>query len=443
MAQTATRCRGAARAAREAGGVWVPGPASAGAACERGPAEAGGTVLHQLEVLIDRLVAGSVDELDEAGVDGELAAVERAIRRLEARRCRLAAAVADRKAARAAASARQAGSDEQRARERASREATDEMAGRHRWTRSDARRNVRVGRQLGDSPGAAQEAFDAGRLPPRHAQLLADTLSCLHGEARRAAERRLVAAAEHEDAVAFGRTCRRVLAELDAAAAQHAETRRRARQRASVTPTDDGMLAISGQLAGLDAETFATAVHAFRRADAPGEHRQAGQRTADALVELARAALRAADAPAQHGVRPHVTVTIDWASVLTDAGVAETTWMGPLPYTEVRRLLADCGVARLLTDPNSAPVEAGKAVRTVPAGLWRILHERDRGCVAEGCTTPAAWCDVMHLQVPYRLNGRLTPDTAALGCRRHHRLYDLHDWRIHWHRGRPVLRPPP
>ncbi len=263
------------------------------------------------------------------------------------------------------------------------------------------------------------------------------------GAQREEAEQRLLAAANDEDAVTFGRTCRRLLAEVDPPAAEQDESRRHARQRASVTPTDDGMLAISGLLAGLDAETFATAVHAYRRPDEPGEHRRPEQRTAEAMVEMARAALRAGDAPEQHGVRPHVTVMVDWATVLADGGVAETTWLGPVPYAEVRRLLADCGVGRLLVDPDGVPVEAGEEVRTVPAGLWRTLQARDGGCIAEGCTAPAGWCDVMHVGTPFRFGGRLTPATAALGCRRHHRQYDRYGWRIEWSDRRPVLRPPP
>lgn len=109
--------------------------------------------------------------------------------------------------------------------------------------------------------------------------------------------------------------------------------------------------------------------------------------------------------------------SIDWETILADAGVAETTWLGPVPYAEVRHLLADAGISRLLTDPDGVPVEAGAAVRTVPAGL----------------------------------EGRLSLDNAALGCRRHHRRYDSHGGTITWTNGRPTLswpnqqtrRPPP
>ena len=406
-----------------------------------------------LEAAVDRLLGVEVAELDDAAVDVELTAVERAARRLDARRCRLAAATASRRAAQAESEAAGNGQDRFRAGLRARRQAEQDLAERHRWSRSEAKRATSIGQQLG-ADEQAQAAFDRGALPPRHAKLLADTLQHLDQPQRDQLAQRLLAAAGVEDAVTFGRTCRRALAELDAAAAMRGEERRHQRRRASVTGTDDGMLTVSGQWSGVDAETVATAIEAFRHPDPPGTHRTAGQRTADAVVELARAALRAGEQPTVHGVRPQVTVLLDYQTLLADAAAVDTgqpgaaaavelPWTGPVPYPEVRRLLADAGVSRLLVDPTGVPLEAGEQTRNVPAGLWRALVARDRGCIAEGCDTPPGWCDVMHLQHPYHLDGRLSLANGALGCRHHHRNYDLHNWQIHWRHHRPRLRPPP
>jgi hypothetical protein len=46
---------------------------------------------------------------------------------------------------------------------------------------------------------------------------------------------------------------------------------------------------------------------------------------------------------------------------------------------------------------------------------------------------PAGWCDVMHLTVPYRLQGRLTI-TGGLGCRYHHTKLDRDGWKTTWFR---------
>jgi hypothetical protein len=114
----------------------------------------------------------------------------------------------------------------------------------------------------------------------------------------------------------------------------------------------------------------------------------------------------------------------------------------PPALAEARRLLADASVSRVLLDPAGAPTRAGVAVRTVPAGLWKGIQLRDRTCAGDGCTVPAAWCQVMHLDLPYRLEGRLDLDTAAAGCRFHHRMLDRHGWQVTWIDSRPIVHHP-
>ena len=202
------------------------------------------------------------------------------------------------------------------------------------------------------------------------------------------------------------------------------------------------MIALHGEWAAVDGDIVTTAIDAFRRHDAHGGHRSSGQRTADAVVAMASAALRAGEAPTQHGVRPHIRVTVAWETVLADAGVAYTSAGDPVPYSHIRRLLADCGVARLIVDAANVPVEAGIDVRTVPAGLHKVLITREPTCAGDGCDVPHRFCDVMHLVVPFRLQGRLSPATSAFGCRFHHDKLDRGGWKMTWIDDRPVVHPP-
>jgi hypothetical protein len=255
-------------------------------------------------------------------------------------------------------------------------------------------------------------------------------------------EGELLQAAGHQHAVEFGRTCRRLLAERDQDAAMTAEDRRKARRSTRLWQTEDGFQALSGQWSGADGEIVATGVQAFRRPDAPGERRTPEQATADAVVAMAAAALRAAEAPTVHGVRPHVTVTIDYEDTLRRAGVAETRWSGPLPMEEVRRLLADCGVSRLLVDPRGVALEAGEEVRNVPVGVARVIAQRDPVCIADGCDMPADWCQIMHLETPFVFGGRLSPGMGAHGCPFHHQKFDRRGWVVSWVGDRPILHHP-
>lgn len=322
----------------------------------------------------------------------------------------------------------------------------DGLADELKLPASAIEREGRTARHLAELP-AAQEAAASGSLPAAHATVLTETLQLIGDPERRGeAEARLLAAAPEQDIRTFGRTARAVLVELDADAAQRRIDRQHAQRSLRVSYDADGLLQIHGQGAGLDAEFVQTALHAHRRPDAPDQRRNAGQRTWDALVDLCRSVLDAGTAPTDRGVRPHVLVTVA-EPVVADRdgsgnGLARTPWADPLPFSEVRRLLADASVSRVLLDASSLPVEAGVAVRTVPAAVRKAILVRDQVCIADGCDVPAGWCDVMHLEVPYRLDGRLTMASAGLGCRYHHRRFDLDGWRITRIRGRPVLHPP-
>jgi hypothetical protein len=427
----------------------LPSLAADGAADYRSePQQAADTGLASGDRLlgaVDAIAGRPVDELDEDQVRAELSTVDQAMRRLDARRCRLAATLVARQRQRA----RDARPNDVRAGERAERQTQRELADEFQWSPADTKRATKVGRQAADTPQVG-DALDQGRLSPRHATLLADTLHWLEGEDLEHAQSTLLAAAQQQDPVTFGRTCRRLLADLDHSAATKAESRRHGRRRARIWHTDDGMVAFSGQLSGIAGEVLQTAVNAFRRPDAPDQHRTAEQATADAFTELATAALRTDEAPRRHGIPAQVIVTINQTDLTSQQGTAETRWSGPIPFGEAALLLDDCQAARLVLDAQGLPVEASEAVRTVPTAVYRGLVERDGGCIYEGCDIPADWCQVMHLETPFHLGGRLTFDTAALGCIHHHRLYDAGQLHLAWRDGRPALnhpgrppRPPP
>jgi hypothetical protein len=384
-----------------------------------------------LEVAVDQLADLDLDPLSEGEVRGQLRRVQTAIERLTAFRARAAGALEKR-------ALKQAGPGrEQQALQQSRRRLGDDL----RLPPGEAKRAGETGRRIAERP-AADAAMRAGDLPATHARLLAETLRWLPFELRDEAEAELLEAAQHQDARTFGRTCRRLHARVDTASAQKAQDRRNARRSLRMTDTPDGMLALHANGSGLGAETVYTAIQAFRRPDAPEQHRTAEQRSWDALVEVCRAALDAGTAGTRGGVVPHVLVLVDEPTVRSQQGVAETTWMGPMPWPEVRRLLADCGVARVVLDGDRQPTEVGATVRSVPRGLRKALQVRDGVCIGDGCDVPAMWCQIMHLDVPYRLDGRLSLDNAAPGCTYHHGRLDRGGWTVTWVDGKPILHHP-
>jgi hypothetical protein len=408
--------------------------------------EAGEGALGLLDQAVIAVRMRPIDELTDAQLVDELTRLEMVARRLDARAARVTAAVGDRQAARA----RQATPDgderaKARAAERARQQAERELAARQNKNPGEVRSAGRRGRQEGASP-EARRAYDAGELPARQASQLHETLGLVTDPAtRERAERLLLRAARTQNPTEFGRTCRELLARVDHDAAVRAEDRRHDRRDAKMWTTSDGTAVLNGQWGTVDGSFINAAVNAFRRDDAPGEQRTSGQRLADAMTDMAKAALRAGEAPTQHGIRPHVQIHLDYETLLRGAGVGYVVNGAshePVPYPHIRRLLADAGVSRLLTDVAGVPVEAGAEVRTVPVGVFRGLLARDGGCIGDGCDVSPQFCDVMHLATPYRFKGRLTLDTAGFGCSFHHDKLDRHGWSVTWIAGRPVVHHP-
>ncbi|WP_169786902.1 HNH endonuclease signature motif containing protein [Nitriliruptor alkaliphilus] len=213
---------------------------------------------------------------------------------------------------------------------KAVRQATRQLGDRLGLSPSEAKQASERGKVLQDRPhlalaatgaptgsGPDPDAIGAGEgaggrgLRPEQIAVIGRILAEVPLEHTDRVEAELLAAARTQHAVELGRTARRLLARLDADAANAAEERRHRRRRCSIVQTADGMTRISGEFAGLDAEVVNAAPAAFATPDLPGEPaRTPEQRTADGLVAALRAALDAGSAPADRGVKPHVVVLV-------------------------------------------------------------------------------------------------------------------------------------
>jgi hypothetical protein len=224
--------------------------------------------------------------------------------------------------------------------------------------------------------------------------------------------------------------------------------------------------------ADLDAEGAAlvmAALRVFERPDAPpgegnlDDPRTPAMRRAEALVDLARFGLAhhasGSDAGRHH---PHVSIVVDLPELMAatlrgsrvrtasdlerfvaakQLGLVETAWftdalaqvgesstfdgvvLGALA-TEV--LSCDSVVQRVLT-AGSRVIDLGRSVRSTPNYLRRAVIVRDRHCRAPGCSRPARWCDVHHVE-PWITGGRTDLDRLVLLCSFHHHQFHKPGW---------------
>jgi len=326
---------------------------------------------------------------------------------------------------------------------------------RLRMSVSAARRLVELASAVSSGPPVLREALSAGEVSVEQAQAIAACVAALPAEVGpdtvdKAATVLVGHAAEH-DAVGLRRLGQRILEvvapevgeELDRRALQRAEQKALQGRFLSLSATGDGAVRVLGRL---DVEAAAVVRAALDPLCAPGrvadDDRGAGQRRADALVEICQMALHTGDLPDNGGERPQVVVTVGYDTLLRGLGSAVLDTGEMLTPEAARRLACDASILPAVLDGTGQPLDLGRERRLITGALRRALVLRDGGCAFPDCDRPAKWCDGHHV-VHWVDGGATCLENSVLVCRFHHRLLHKGDWTVHiGHHGRPEFTPP-
>jgi hypothetical protein len=304
-----------------------------------------------------------------------------------------------------------------------------------------AREQVRFARSLDDMP-RTRSALEEGDVSMSAFRVLAGAREADPERFSRAEELLVQAARDHSirDLRRVASHWRQLVENERVAAGGEEEVRRRRYLYAS--PTQDGMVRVDGELDPETGETVLLALRAVMDADARSgseDVRTPGQRRADALGEVCRAWLDAADRPTVAGERPHLTMTMDVEGLLASAELDHT---GPVGPGLARLLTCDASVTRVVMAGPSEPLDVGRRTPAVSPAMRRAVAVRDRGCRFPGCDRPQAWCDAHHV-VHWADGGPTSVANLLLLCRRHHRLTHAPDgFRLELEGDRPVFRRP-
>jgi Domain of unknown function (DUF222)/HNH endonuclease len=207
---------------------------------------------------------------------------------------------------------------------------------------------------------------------------------------------------------------------------------RRARQRQeerwlSVARTFDGAVAVQGLLDPDGGELLLTTLNALLPPPVAHDPRTPAHRRADALLDLCR--LAANHTPQAGGEKPHVTVTVDWAT-LQGSGTATLGSGVPVTAETARRLACDATVIPVVLGSTGEPLDLGRAARLVSTAQRRALILRDHGCRFPGCDRPPQWTDAHHL-VSWADGGPTNLDNLVSLCRWHHTAVHEGGWTLH------------
>ena len=327
------------------------------------------------------------------------------------------------------------------------------LRGRHRVSGGVAKRTVDLARALDKQLPVVAEALDAGVLNPEQARIVAVAVDRVPGGVKRDAEECLVGFAATFGPRELGRLAERILEHVDPGLADQqevsqVETAERdafaGRELNVVDVPGTSRVRVHGWLDREGAALLRAALDplsAPRRAKDDPDLRTAGQRRADALVEVCQRVLAFGKLPDTGGERPHLVVTVDYDKLRAGVAAATLDDGGYLSAATVRRLACDAGIIPVVLKGAGQVLDIGRDRRLFNGHLRRALVARDRGCAFPACDRPARYCDGHHVR--NWIDGGVTSlHNAVLLCRYHHRLVHEGEWVVEIADNLPRFIPP-
>jgi hypothetical protein len=176
-----------------------------------------------------------------------------------------------------------------------------------------------------------------------------------------------------------------------------------------------------------------------------GDARSPGQRNHDALTAMGRAVLASEELGKHNGLPATIIVTAALQDLQSAAGVGVTAGGTLLPMRDVITLASQSNHYLVIYDKHTRePLYCGRAKRFATPGQRVVLHALDGGCTRPGCTAPAYWCQVHHVDGWASDDGPTDVNKLTLACGPDNRLVEQGGWTTRKRKdGRTEWIPPP
>lgn len=190
----------------------------------------------------------------------------------------------------------------------------------------------------------------------------------------------------------------------------------------NVSATLDGWWAVDGHLPPEIGQRLNAALEEFAAPADPTDRRTPLQRRADAIADIADAAV--------DGQTTGITAVTITAGADHLDGVGATFDDTGMPVGLSTYDLAVCQSRLTLVISQRAgitwsPLAVGRLNRYATPAQRAALHRRDGGCIYRGCTRPPRRCHAHHI-VDWRDGGATDLPNMVLLCAYHHRMVHLH-----------------
>ncbi len=125
------------------------------------------------------------------------------------------------------------------------------------------------------------------------------------------------------------------------------------------------------------------------------------QKLLDTLVTGCSLALQTDGLPQAGGHRPQIMATIDYKELFeklqTGRASGRLTFTGAINAQSIRALACDANIIPVVLGGRGEILNYGRRRRYHSRAQRRAITARDKGCIRPGCTMPAAWCEVHHV----------------------------------------------
>jgi hypothetical protein len=341
----------------------------------------------------------------------------------------------------------------------------DVLSIRLRISRSEARRRLADAENLGPRTSLSGEPLEpllaataaaqsAGTIGAEHVRIIGKTLDSLplwvDASTREQAETDLVRIAVGHGPDDLRKAAERLRALLDQDGPEPDDAERARRRGFWIGKQGpDGMSPCRGNL---DPQARATIDAIFAKLAAPGmcnpddptpcvsgtpsqaqidaDIRSIGQRNHDALTAIGRSILSSGELGQHNGLPVTIIVSTTLQDLEGASGFAVTGGGTLLPMSDVIRMASHSHHYLCLFDKHTQiPLYLGRTKRIATAGQRIVLHSRDRGCTAPGCTVPGYGCQVHHITGWARNGGKSDVTEEVLACKSHN-LFAEHGWSV-------------
>ena len=153
------------------------------------------------------------------------------------------------------------------------------------------------------------------------------------------------------------------------------------------------------------------------------------QRQHDALAALFRSHLGDPKLGRHNGLPVTIIVSTTLEQLCSGSGHAVTAAGSLVPMRDVIRMASHAWHYLCVFHEHTAcPIYLGRTKRIATADQRVVLHAKDRGCTAPGCSMPGYLCEVHHVD-EWAAGGLTDIDTLTFACGPHHRLITPGGWK--------------